>query len=51
MTKHAKLTKNKLTNQISAVWEKRQMGNVLLIIILGIKICLAEAATHLGPFY
>ena len=29
----------------TAVWEKRQMGNVLLIIIFGIRICLAE----LGP--
>ena len=33
-----------MTNQKTAVWEKRQMGNVLLIIILGIKMFLAEAA-------
>ena len=32
-------SKTKLTNQISAVWEKR---HVLLIIILGIKKCLTE---------
>ena len=31
-----------MVNPISAVWEKRQMGNVLLIIILGIRIFLAE---------
>ena len=47
VTNNSKLTKTKssneqMTNQISAVWEKRQMGNVLLIIILGIKIVLAE---------
>ena len=34
-----------MTNQKTAVWEKRQMGNVLLIIIFVIRICLAE----LGP--
>ena len=42
---------HKLTNQFSAVWEKRQMGNVLLIIILGIKIVLAETVTQLDQLY
>ena len=37
-----KKSNKKLTKQKTAVWEKRQMGNVLLIIILGIRICLAE---------
>ena len=47
MTKHdpkQKARKQK-SNQQTAVWEKRQMGNFLLIIILGFRNCLAE----LGP--
>ena len=31
--------------------EKRQMGNVLEIVIFVIRTFLVEAATHLGPFY
>ena len=38
-------------NHFSAYYEKLQMQLVLLIIILGIKICLAETVTQLGPFY
>ena len=34
-----------MTNQQTAVWEKRQMGNVLLIIILGFRILMAELSS------
>ena len=34
-----------LTNQFSAVWEKLQMGNVLVIIIFVIRIVLAELSS------
>ena len=42
-----KSSKNKLTNQKTAVWEKRQMGNVLLIIILGIRFFVGRDAIRL----
>ena len=47
MTKHANMTNicKMFANQFSAVWEKRQMGNVLLIIMVGIKMFLVETAT------
>ena len=35
----------KKSNQTRAVWEKRQMGNVLLIIIFVIRIVLAELSS------
>ena len=37
--------------QFSAVSEKRQIGNVLLIIIVAIIFVWAETATQLGPCY
>ena len=51
LSKHATLTKIvpdkknatfKKSIHGTAVWEKRQMGNVLLIVIFVIRICLAE---------
>ena len=53
ITKHSKMTNicKIVANHFSAYYEKRQMQLVLLIIILGIKMFLAETATHLGPFY
>ena len=40
-----KSAKLKKSNQTRAVWEKRQMGNVLLIVIFVIRICLAELSS------
>ena len=49
------LSKTKNTNFLKSIHqtvfcEKRQMGNVLLIVNIVIRIVLVETATQLGPF-